>query len=79
MELTMVAGVLIKTDPNKTKLAYEQIKDIEGVANITAVFGRYDIVVMIKALDIEAAGKMISKIRSVEGVLSTETLIATSV
>jgi nitrate reductase NapAB chaperone NapD len=78
MELTMVAGVLIKTDPNKTKSAYEQIKDIEGVANITAVFGRYDIVVMIKALDIEAAGKMISKIRSVDGVLSTETLIATS-
>ena len=78
MELTMVAGVLIKTDPNKTKSAYEQIKDIEGVANITAVFGRYDIVVMIKALDIEAAGKMISKIRGVDGVLSTETLIATS-
>jgi nitrate reductase NapAB chaperone NapD len=78
MELTMVAGVLIKTDPNKTKSAFEQIKDIEGVANITAVFGRYDIVVMIKALDMEAAGKMISKIRSVEGVLSTETLIATS-
>ena len=75
----MVAGVLIKTDPNKTKSAYEQIKDIEGVANITAVFGRYDIVVMIKALDMEAAGKMISKIRSVDGVLSTETLIATSI
>lgn len=78
MELTMVAGVLIKTDPNKTKSAYEQIKSIEGVANITAVFGRFDIVVMIKALDIEAAGKMISKIRGVDGVLSTETLIATS-
>jgi nitrate reductase NapAB chaperone NapD len=78
MELTMVAGVLIKTDPNKTKSAYEQIKSIEGVANITAVFGRFDIVVMIKALDIEAAGKMIAKIRGVDGVLSTETLIATS-
>ena len=74
----MVAGVLIKTDPNKTKSVYEQIKSLEGVANITAVFGRFDIVVMIRALDIEAAGKMISKIRSVDGVLSTETLIATS-
>lgn len=74
----MVAGVLIKTDPNKTKSVYEQIKSLEGVANITAVFGRFDIVVMIRALDIEAAGKMISKIRSVNGVLSTETLIATS-
>jgi nitrate reductase NapAB chaperone NapD len=78
MEFTMVAGVLIKTDPNKTKSVYEQIKSLEGVANITAVFGRFDIVVMIRALDIEAAGKMISKIRSVDGVLSTETLIATS-
>ena len=74
----MVAGVLIKTNPNKTKSVYEQIKSLEGVANITAVFGRFDIVVMIRALDIEAAGKMISKIRSVDGVLSTETLIATS-
>jgi nitrate reductase NapAB chaperone NapD len=78
MEFTMVAGVLIKTNPNKTKSVYEQIKSLEGVANITAVFGRFDIVVMIRALDIEAAGKMISKIRSVDGVLSTETLIATS-
>ena len=78
MEFTMVAGVLIKTNPNKTKSVYEQIKSLEGVANITAVFGRFDIVVMIRALDIEAAGKMISKIRSVNGVLSTETLIATS-
>jgi len=74
----MVAGVLIKTDPNRTKSVYEQIKSIEGVANITAVFGRFDIVVMIRALDIEAAGKMIARIRSVDGVLSTETLIATS-
>ena len=74
----MVAGVLIKTDPNKTKSVYEHIKSLEGVANITAVFGRFDIVVMIRALDIEAAGKMISKIRGVDGVLSTETLIATS-
>lgn len=74
----MVAGVLIKSDPRKTKQAYEQIKLIEGVANITAVFGRFDLVVMIRALDLDAATKVVSKIRSVDGVLSTETLIATS-
>ena len=74
----MVAGVLIKTDPRKTKLAYEQIRSIEGVANITAVFGRFDLVVMIRALDLDAAGKLLSKIRSVDGVISTETLISTT-
>jgi hypothetical protein len=38
----MVAGVLINTDPAKTKEVYEQLKSLEGVANITAVFGRFD-------------------------------------
>lgn len=74
----MVAGVLINIDPKKTKAVYEEIKAIEGVSNITVVFGRFDLVVMIRALDIDAAGRMISKIRDVNGVISTETLIATS-
>ena len=74
----MVAGVLINTDPAKTKAVYEQLKSIEGVANITATFGRFDLVVMIKALDLDAGSKIIAKIRSVEGVTATETLIATT-
>ena len=74
----MVAGVLINTTPAKTKAVYEQLKSIEGVANITAVFGRFDLVVMIRALDLDAGSKIIAKIRSVEGVTATESLIATS-
>ena len=75
----MVAGVLINTDPAKTKKVYEQLKSLEGVANITAVFGRFDLVVMIRALDLDAGAKLIAKIRAVEGVTATETLIATSI
>jgi len=75
----MVAGVLINTDPAKTREVYEKLKVIEGVANITAVFGRFDLVVMIRALDLDAGAKLIAKIRSVEGVTATETLIATTV
>ena len=75
----MVAGVLINTDPSKTKLVYEQLKSLEGVANITAVFGRFDLVVMIRALDLEAGSKLIAKIWEVDGVTATETLIATAV
>ena len=74
----VVAGILIKTDPQKTKYVYEQIKGLEGVANITAVFGRFDLVVMIRALDSDVASKLLSKVRQIEGVVSTETLIATS-
>jgi len=74
----MVAGVLINTNPAKTKAVYEKLKSLEGVANITAVFGRFDLVVMIRALDLDAGSKLIAKIREVEGVTATETLIATT-
>ena len=49
---------------------------MEGVANIVRVFGRYDLVLMIRALDIDAAGKLVGKIREIDGVSYTETLIA---
>jgi len=75
----MVAGVLINTDPSKTRDVYEKLKSLEGVANITAVFGRFDLVVMIRALDLDAGSKLISKIRNITGVTATETLIAMSV
>ena len=75
----MVAGVLINTDPSKTRDVYEKLKSQEGVANITAVFGRFDLVVMIRALDLDAGSKLISKIRNIAGVTATETLIGMTI
>jgi len=72
----MVAGMLIRTAPQKSKEVYWKLKNLEGVANIVRVFGRYDLVLMIRALDIDAAGKLVAKIREVEGITYTETLIA---
>ncbi len=72
----MVAGMLIRVSPQKSKEVYWKLKNMEGVANIVRIFGRYDLVVMIRALDIDAAGKLISKIREIEGIIFTETLIA---
>jgi DNA-binding Lrp family transcriptional regulator len=72
----MVAGMLIRTAPQQSKEVYWKLKNLEGVANIVRVFGRYDLVVMIRALDIDAAGKLVTKIREVEGITHTETLIA---
>jgi DNA-binding Lrp family transcriptional regulator len=72
----MVAGMLIRTAPQRSKEVYWKLKNLEGVANIVRVFGRYDMVLMIRALDIDAAGKLVAKIREVEGITYTETLIA---
>ena len=73
------ATSLINTDPSKTRDVNEKLKSLEGVANITAVFGRFDLVVMIRALDLDAGSKLISKIRNIAGVTATETLIAMSI
>ncbi len=72
----MVAGMLIRTAPQQSKDVYWKLKNLEGVANIVRVFGRYDLVVMLRALDIDAAGKVVAKIREIEGITYTETLIA---
>ncbi|HSR12437.1 MAG TPA: Lrp/AsnC ligand binding domain-containing protein [Thermodesulfobacteriota bacterium] len=72
----MVAGMLIRTSPQQSKEVYWKLKNLEGVANIVRVFGRYDLVVMLRALDIDAAGKVVAKIREIEGITYTETLIA---
>jgi DNA-binding Lrp family transcriptional regulator len=72
----MVAGMLIRTAPQKSREVYWTLKNLEGVANIVRVFGQYDLVVMIRALDIDAAGKLVTKIREIEGITHTETLIA---
>jgi DNA-binding Lrp family transcriptional regulator len=73
----VVAGVLVKTAPGKAREALEEIRKIEGVTKALGVFGRYDIVVMLEAKDIdEAADVVLNKIRMVDGVTDTETLIA---
>lgn len=38
------------------------------------LFGEYDLIAKIKAEDYEKLGKIVSKIRSIEGIINTKTL-----
>ena len=71
----MVAGVLIKTEPQKERRVFEALKKMEGLSYVYMLFGRYDMVALVRALDLEAAATVVAKIREVEGVTSTETLV----
>ena len=77
----VVAGVLIKTEPGKTKHVLDKLRATKGISYALAVFGRYDIVTMIKDIkDLDEAGRFITeKIAKVEGVRATETLIAANI
>lgn len=77
----VTAGVLIKTKPGSTRKVLNAIRGKKGIAYALAVFGRYDIVATIKdAKDIEEIAKIVTEsIASVDGVTSTETLVAVNI
>jgi len=74
------AFVLVKVGTgeqlNFAKTAKEEIAKIEGVVNVFGVFGRYDLIAHVKAQTLEGLSRIImDKIRSISGVLATESLI----
>jgi len=77
----MVSGlVLVRLQAGREKTVLAKIRDIKGVSNMSAVFGRWDLVIDIEAIDIVSlTSVVVSKIRSVPGVFSTETLITTAI
>ena len=71
----MVAGVLIRCEPQKETEVLEALRKLEGLSYVYTLFGRYDMVALIRALDLHAASEVVARIRAIEGVVSTETLV----
>jgi len=70
------AYILINTEPGKLwKIAEEALK-IEGIKMAHAVTGQYDVIAYAEYVDMEALGRIINKIHSIEGVLRSQTAIA---
>jgi len=71
------AVVLIRVQPGRDMEVLEKVRAVEGVKEAFGVTGRFDIAVRTSAPDAETLGKLtLEKIRTLEGVLYTETLIA---
>lgn len=77
----MVTGlVLVRLNAGKEKQTLKAIKETKGVAHVSAVYGRWDLVVDIEAEDLPNLTRVvIDKIRSIPGVSSTETLVTTAI
>lgn len=76
----MVTGlVLLKLMPGKEKQALNKLRTIENVVHMSAVFGRWDLVLDMETEDLPSLSNIVVQdIRSIPGVLSTETLVTTS-
>lgn len=77
----MITGlVLVRLAAGKEKGALAKIKDTKGVSHVSAVFGRWDLVVDIEAPDMATMTAIITQnIRPIPGVFSTETLVTTAI
>lgn len=76
----MVTGcILIKLKAGKDREAFDKIKELNA-KEIYALFGQYDVLMIAEAENIkELTEFVIEKIRSVEGVDSTRTIIAAEI
>jgi DNA-binding Lrp family transcriptional regulator len=79
MSLLMAIGfALLSISPLHEKTVYEKLRQIPEIVEVHPLFGEFDILVKIEAHDIDSIGSIvINKIRSVQGVVDTKTLIGT--
>ncbi|MGB0909237.1 MAG: Lrp/AsnC ligand binding domain-containing protein [Nitrospirales bacterium] len=68
--------ILIDVTGNHTKSAYKTIMRIQGVKSLAAVTGSHDLIAQIEAETIEELNDIVlSRIRSIDGVIKTSTAI----
>jgi DNA-binding Lrp family transcriptional regulator len=71
------AIVLLKVESARINFVAEQLVELDGVSEVYSVAGQYDLVVIIRARDDEQIATLVTEqLLQVEGLLSSETLIA---
>ncbi|GJL50599.1 Lrp/AsnC family transcriptional regulator [Candidatus Nitrospira salsa] len=74
--MSISAFILIDVTGNHTKSAYKTIMRIQGVQSLAAVTGAHDLIAQIEAETIEELHDIVlSRIRSIDGVLKTSTAL----
>ena len=70
-----VGYVLLNVVPGVEHDVYLKLQDLDNVADVTVLFGDYDLIVKIVAEDLSAiANLVVSSIRQIPGILDSKTL-----
>ena len=74
--MTTTGFILITTTPTKEKSVYDILATMDEVVERYGLFGEYDIIAKISAEDTKTLTKVvIDKIREIDGIIDTKTLI----
>ena len=72
----MVLGVtLVKVVPGKEHSVFDALKGIPGLRELHHVFGEYDFLVTAEVDNLSELSKTVDKIRGVNGVMTTQTIV----
>ena len=73
----LTAVVLINVEPARTAAVAETLSNMRGISEVYSVAGNYDLVAIVRMKENEAlAGLVAERIRELDGISRTETLIA---
>ena len=72
-----IGFVLVKTVPNTLREVHSLLGGLEGLKEITPIFGEYDLILQMETETVQDLGSIVvNKIRTAPDVLSTRTLQA---
>ncbi|MDD5687621.1 MAG: Lrp/AsnC ligand binding domain-containing protein [Elusimicrobia bacterium] len=79
--MAMASGIImVRLVAGKEKQALNKLRSIKGITHISAVLGRWDLVIDVEANSIQDLTTLVvHKIRATIGVSSTETLLTTAI
>ena len=74
--VTVIGFALIKNKPGSEFWVYSRLSNEPEIKEVYPIFGEYSFLVKIEAKDVVAIGNaVINKIRNIQGVITTETLL----
>jgi len=74
----MQAFIMVKVGPGYSREMVKEILDVEGVEEVFELTGDIDMLVKVRATDIEDLSRTVFKIRETKGIVETDTRLIIS-
>lgn len=72
----MVIGVtMVNVLPGQEKVAYSELRNIDGIKDVYHVFGEYDFIVIMDVVGMGILNNIVDRIRKIESVTATQTIV----
>jgi DNA-binding Lrp family transcriptional regulator len=73
----VISYTLARVEPSKDIDVYEKVRNLQEVNEVITTYGEYDMIIRIEVESLEALDSFVfSKLRVIEGIESTTTLIS---